>query len=222
LKKTLGVAVVITMTVLALTTAVQANPEPTEDDALCRGFFAVQKCISLESEWKSFVDSPSQEGVREFAELLLPSSDEQIPCEGIFSEQVCALLHEVWVTIEDTAGNPGGTIDEVRRIVIGVLDEVVKIIVCTLDPSHPMCTAPLDSTTTNLFVTTSTVSQTATDPCREVFSDQVCDTIENPGPLVAQWIAFIYSQVRCYIDPDCSPLDDLICPMIEPCPLARE
>lgn len=176
------------------------QPRIIRPGALCKVLFAPERCEEIRHELRHAVANPDQAKLRALAKRVVdgalsaaPSNTRQIPCELIFSDQVCDALGQTWQTLEDIANNPGGTVDNLRRLIVAILDQVVDEIQCVLNP--------------NTCGTRSANGGDGADDepgCRDVFSENVCDRVENPGAWVAEIVGNVWAFVRCYIDPDCA------------------
>ncbi|HEX2196331.1 MAG TPA: hypothetical protein VHJ76_05330 [Actinomycetota bacterium] len=109
---------------------------------------------------------------------------ERVPCEAIFSETVCDALGDASGTVRDVIDKVPGSVDEIRYLILHLADCVVHQ-TCIVLPPGPWTRDAADGLV-----------------CREVFSDAVCDRIENPVGTVQ----YVYDTfIRCLLDPECTP-----------------
>lgn len=174
-------------------TAATTAPSRRETRQLCLSFFAADRCDAVAAEWHALVTQQTPGvTVRALARKIV-RGQKDLPCEAIFSDQVCDTIGRVG----DIVGNPGGTVLGLAGTVLAIVretgDEVVPLLVCTVNQTCVPGFAGSDG------------------PCEEVFSEAVCDAIGQPG-----WvIEYVWSIVRCYIDPACTPISincgDILC-----------
>ncbi|MDQ3982199.1 MAG: hypothetical protein M3271_05905 [Actinomycetota bacterium] len=176
-----------------------------QSNALCTEFFAEDRCAELASEWHVLLtQQPTHAAARTLAKKIVAGAnatrEDDIPCEAIFSERVCALLREIGEIADDPVGFVLGVVVTVLQIVREEGGRIVKEVVCLIDPDNPVCW------TRSASGQSASAGSGDRRVCREIFSDAVCDTIENPRPLIAQLILYVWNIVQCNLDPACWPI----------------
>ena len=197
---------------LASTTQQDRQPTRAETLELCKAFFSADGCEAVAGSWHKAVTSGDRDAIERFANRLMAKAgvtptSRPPECRDIFSETVCGTAEGAVALAKDVASRPVYYVNWLRTVIVGITDEVVYQITCILTQSCARGAGGFGK-------------GRSADVCRMVFSDAVCDQVDeirrNPGGYVAYWLNYYYQIVRCQIDPACNPLiifcTELTCP----------